>query len=189
MGGQTLSGRLLGCEGKPSRTASFLRDIIREHRGTRSVPSDNVDVSQKSDPVNGDHSSRVKRGTVGLDVDPLYYDALPEYYLLGGLEADDDLDGVGDDPVRARRGVDDNRVYPAPVHDEPTIHPEFPETGRWSSDEFSHPHADGLRPWPPTLKNPDRIDLLSLHPCSGMGLCGRCSYATWYVSVLILALF
>ena len=126
---------------------------------------DNVGINNghKDDPRGDVRSSRVKRDTG--DVDPLYYEVWPELYVVDNLD-DSDSRG-GPEGGRGRRGVDDNRAYGERDHAEPGFDPESPETGRWTSDEYTNPQADGLRPWPPLLKNPERVDLLSLHPCSG----------------------
>ena len=105
----------------------------------------------------------MKRGAG--DVDPLLYEVWPKHYVVDALvERDGNGDSVGG---RARRSVEDNRAYSERDHAEPGFDPETPETGRWTTDEYTNPQADGLRPWPPLLKNPERVDLLALHPCSG----------------------
>ena len=189
LGGATLSGRLLGCEGKASKSASFLRDKLHGRRVTRKETmadgASDSGLGPKVDPdIDGD-PSRVKRDIEGdesqyyVEVDPLYFEYHPEGSMPfegDGNEAvdghvSDDGGGVrwGDIPGRARRDIHDNRADnggPEPIHPEPGFDAEAPETGRWMGDSYSNGKADGLRPWPPKVKA-EGVDLLSLHPCSG----------------------
>ena len=189
LGGATLSGRLLGCEGKASKSASFLRDKLYGRRVTRKETmadgASDSGLGPKVDPdIDGD-PSRVKRDIEGdesqyyVELDPLYFEYHPEGSMPfegDGNEAvdshvSDDGGGVrwGDIPGRARRDIHDNRADnggPEPIHPEPGFDAEAPETGRWMGDSYSNGKADGLRPWPPKVKA-EGVDLLSLHPCSG----------------------
>ena len=189
LGGATLSGRLLGCEGKASKSASFLRDKLYGQRVTRKETmadgASDIGVGPRVDPNIDGHPSRVKRdieedeSQYYVEVDPLYFEYDPEGYVSFEDNGDEVVDGhVSDDgggvgrddvPGRVRRGVHDNRAAkagPEPIHPEPGFAAEAPETGRWMGDSYSNGRADGLRPWPPRVKA-EGVDLLSLHPCSG----------------------
>ena len=142
LGGATLSGQLLGCHGKPSKSASFLRDKLHGQRMARKETmadgTGDIGAGPMAGPDIGGHPSRVKRDIEDDDspnydeVDPFYFEYHPEGYMPVEVDSDvaddglvsDDGGGFGraDVPNRVQRDVHDNRAGrggPEPIHPEP----------------------------------------------------------------------
>ena len=142
LGGATLSGRLLGCEGKASKSASFLRDKLHGRRVTRKETmadgAGDIGAGSMADPGIGGHPSRVKRDIEDddsqdyVEVDPFYFEYHPEGYMPVEVDGDGAVDGLMSDDGggpgrddasdRVRRDVHDNRAGrggPEPIHPEP----------------------------------------------------------------------